>query len=120
MSTAVEEAEVVDVGTPTVADHGVLVQVVVVWWKYKPDDDDHKRPLLVKVEDQVTDPDLTGVEQFLHLSAEAVGHAKEASHYIIPCFSGKLNFQIHPIELLYNWQIDTCDDKTSCLVTRNV
>ena len=81
MSTAVEEAEVVDVGTPTVADHGILVQVVVAWWKYKPDDYDHKRPLLVKGEDQVTDPDLTGVEQLLHLCAEAVSHAKEASHY---------------------------------------
>ena len=80
MRTSVKEAKVVDVGTPAVADHGILVQVVVAHGKYEPDGDDDKRPLLVKIEDEVANPDLTGFEQLFHLAAEAVGNSKQACH----------------------------------------
>ena len=79
MSTAVEEAKIVDIVTPllAVADHGILVQVVVARGKYEANDDDHKRPLLVKSEDEVANLDLTGVEQLLHMAGEAFSEIKQ-------------------------------------------
>ena len=54
-----EETEVVDVRTRilTVADHGLLVEVVVGRREYEADDQDHKRPSLVEREDKVSNLD---------------------------------------------------------------
>ena len=62
MGAAVKKAKGVDVGVATVADHGVLVEVVVAGGEDEADDDDHKGPLMVESEDEVVDPDLAGVE----------------------------------------------------------
>ena len=74
-----EKAKVVHIFAPlvAVAGHGVVVQVVVARGKYEADDDDHKRPLLVKGEDEVANLDLTGVEQFLHVAGEAFSEIKQ-------------------------------------------
>lgn len=66
------------------ADHGLLVQVVVAGRKYEADDDDHKRPLLVKSEDEVANPDLTGVEQLLHQAGEPfLSETKQITHVTV-------------------------------------
>ena len=102
MSAAVEKAKGVDVGVATVADHGVLVEVVVAGGEDEADDDDHKGPLMVESEDEVVDPDLAGVEQLLHLVAEGVGNTKQSRHFPL-----KDSVSIHPenTALLYKLHI---------------
>ena len=77
-----EETEVVDVRTRvfTVADHGLLVEVVVGRREYEADDKDHKRPLLVEREDKVSNLDPTGFEQLPHLVSEAFCETKQITH----------------------------------------
>ena len=85
-----EKTEVVGVWSRifTVADHSLLVQVVVAWRKYEADDDDHKRPLLVKSEDEVANPDVTGVEQLSHLVCEAFSETKQIAHVAVMLWKG--------------------------------
>ena len=86
-----EKAKVVHIVAPlvTVADHGILVQVVVARGKYEANDDDHKRPLLMKGEDEVANLDLTGIEQLLHMAGEAFSKIKQY-HVVVMLLSKDL------------------------------